>query len=153
MRERPASEAHALMELMGGRSFMTVSSTYHQTFIAYVCVSSFRPRQFAPDDAVFLRQATNQIIPVLEYIRLVDRMASDAADEERRRIARSVHDRVIQPYIGLQMGLKALDNLVQSVISDNGAAQHPDECQRVAAGLDNLMKMTQEGIEELRNYV
>jgi signal transduction histidine kinase len=32
-------------------------------------------------------------------------MATDAADEERRRIARSVHDRVIQPYIGVQMGL------------------------------------------------
>ena len=105
------------------------------------------------DDAAFLRQAANQITPVLEHIRLVDRMASDAADEERRRIARSVHDRVIQPYMGLQMGLKALDNLVHSAVLHNGGPPPPDHYEKVVVALDNVMKVTHEGIEELRNYV
>src|SRR5262249_23856398 len=151
--ESPVSEASALLEWLGARAFIKVALTYHQRFIAYVCLGSSKPRQFVMDDAAFLLQAANQIAPILEHIRLVDRMASDAADEERRRIARSIHDGVIQPYTGLQMGLKAVQNLVQSLISGNCRLPPQQQCERVTAALDNLMKMTCDGIEELRNYL
>ena len=46
MTERPASEARALLEWLGARSFMTAALTQHQTSIGYVCISSSRRRQF-----------------------------------------------------------------------------------------------------------
>ena len=50
----------------------------------------------------------DHIIPVLQNIKLVDQLASDAADAERQRIALNFHDRVIQPYLGLHMALEAI---------------------------------------------
>jgi signal transduction histidine kinase len=73
-----------------------------------VFMGTARQARFDIEDATFLLQAMDQVLPVIENIRLVDRLASGAAEEERRRIARSVHDRVIQPYLGLQIGIKAL---------------------------------------------
>lgn len=53
-------------------------------------------------------QLIEHVLPVIDNIRLVDRLASAAAEEERRRIARDLHDRIVQPYIGLQLGLAAV---------------------------------------------
>jgi signal transduction histidine kinase len=47
-------------------------------------------------------------MPVLHNIILVDQLASDAANAERQRIAFDLHDRVIQSYVGLQMGSEAV---------------------------------------------
>jgi len=63
---------------------------------------------FDDSDVDFLLQVINYFTPVIENIRLVDRLASDAAEVERRRIAHDIHDSVIQPYIGLQIGLTAV---------------------------------------------
>ena len=83
-------------------------------------VSSASSRAFDISDAAFLQQVANQALPVIENIRLVERLASDASEEERNRIARSVHDRVIQPYYGLQIGLKALHSVLNNGHSGNG---------------------------------
>jgi hypothetical protein len=71
----------------------------------------------------------------------VDRLASDAADSERQRIARDIHDSVIQPYIGLELGIAAA-------------------CQKIARGdtdvtndLERLLKMVQTGVADLRHYM
>jgi signal transduction histidine kinase len=80
----------------------------------------------------------------------VDHMASDAAKDERRKLARSIHDRVIQPYLGLQIGLKALhQEFLQplSVPDSNGSRA------RSVSLLEQLIGMTRDGIEELRQYV
>jgi signal transduction histidine kinase len=101
----------------------------------------------------FLQQLADQVLPVLEHIRLVDRMASDSAEEERRRIARSVHDRIIQPYLGIQMGLVGVRHLVQSVLDDKDSGGAAERARRAMAGLENLIGMTRDGVEELRQYV
>ena len=41
-------------------------------------------------------------------------MASDASEARGLRIAKSIHDRAIQPYDGLQIGLIALQGLLES---------------------------------------
>jgi signal transduction histidine kinase len=91
----------------------------------------------------------DQVVPVIENIRLVDRLASGAAEEERRRIARSVHDRVIQPYLGLQIGVKAL----HQELSRSGGQSISASADRAVILLDRLVAMTKEGVEELREYV
>ena len=89
----------------------------------------------------FASQLVEQIIPLLENIRLVDRLASDAAEHERRKIGQDIHDSVIQPYIGLQFGLAAITQKLQS-----GNGDVKDEVK-------DLLEMTEGELQELRQYV
>jgi signal transduction histidine kinase len=155
-RDLPPGEA--LAEFLSARSFVGVPLHYRERLRGRILVSSTRAHAFNVGDAVFLQQVANQIVPVIENIRLVERLASDASEEERNRIARSVHDRVIQPYYGLQIGLKAL----QSVLNNggnggNGKGHNGDPVsgleKKPAVLLEELMTMTSDGIDELRQYV
>jgi signal transduction histidine kinase len=105
------------------------------------------------EDAFFLQQVADQMMPVLEHIRLVDRLASDAADEERRRLARSIHDRVIQPYLGLQIGLKGLRHMIQEGSTTVAPALSGEKWSRTVMALESLITMTRDGVAELRQYV
>lgn len=91
-------------------------------------------------DADFIAHVFEHIRPFVENVRLVDSLASGAAREERQKIARDIHDSVIQPYIGLQLGLEALRRQ---------AGPH-GEMER---GLERLLRLTESGIEDLREYV
>jgi len=141
----------ALAEFLAAHSFVSVPLRYRERFRGRIVVSSARARAFDVHDAVFLQQVANQALPVIENIRLVERLASDATDEERNRIARSVHDCVIQPYYGLQMGLKALHTALEDKQNGNGLPY--GEGKEAGALLSELMSMTADGIDELRQYV
>jgi signal transduction histidine kinase len=91
-------------------------------------------------DVEFVLQVMEQVTGTLENIRLVDSLASDAAGQERRRIAQDIHDSVIQPYIGLQFGLTAVKHKL---------AQGED----VRANVDELLALTNGEIADLRSYV
>src|SRR5215831_14923901 len=80
-------------------------------------------------------------MPTIDNIRLVDRLASDAAEAERRRIARDLHDSVIQPYIGLQMGLAAIHKKLARYREAG-----PEDVER-------LLALTNDGIADLRHYL
>jgi signal transduction histidine kinase len=151
---RPLPPGEALAEFLSARSFIGVPLHYRERLRGRILVSSNRTRAFDVGDAVFLQHVANQILPVVENIRLVERIASDASEEERNRIARSVHDRVIQPYYGLQIGLKAL----QSVLTSGNGHGHNEDTEtgdekKPSVLLEELMTMTSEGIDELRQYV
>ncbi|VTU26464.1 Sensor histidine kinase LiaS [Variovorax sp. PBS-H4] len=90
-------------------------------------------------DALFLGHVVAQAFPVVENIELLDRMASDAASQERRKIALDLHDTAVQPYIGLKMGLSALRN---KATADNPLVEDLDKLQDMAARV----------ISDLRRY-
>jgi len=90
-------------------------------------------------DAHFLSHIVAQAFPVIENIELVDRMASEAASQERQKIALDIHDRAVQPYIGLTLGLSALRNKAES-----GNPLRDD--------LDKLSRMARQAIDDLRHY-
>ena len=94
---------------------------------------------FTRADALFLSQISAQVFPVIENIELLDRIASEAASEERKKIAHDLHDTVIQPYIGLKIGLHALCK----------KARHDDP---LSDDLTKLNDMTSQVISDLRNY-
>jgi len=140
--------------LLGVNSLIAVTCQYREHIRGRLLVSSRTANAFDSGDAVFLVQVANQVLPLIENIRLVDRLASDASEAERQRIARSVHDRVIQPYYGLQIGLKALQGILQSEelspADRAGPSRHSGKPELL---LEQLMSMTTEGINELRGYI
>jgi signal transduction histidine kinase len=92
-------------------------------------------------DIGFVLQLIEHVTPILDNIRLVDRLASEAAEYERQRIARDIHDGVIQPYIGLQLGLAAIRQKIERGDND------------VGRDVKELAAMTVTEIEELRHYI
>jgi signal transduction histidine kinase len=98
------------------------------------------PYRFNYADIDFVLQLMEQVTGVLENIRLVDSLASDAAGQERRKIAQDIHDSVIQPYIGLQFGLMSVKQKLQ-----NG--------EDALHNVEELLTLTTGEIADLRSYV
>lgn len=99
------------------------------------------PSRLDTPDMEFLLQLMDHVTPVMENIRLIDNLASDAAEQERRRIAHDIHDSVIQPYLGLQFGLAALD---QKLEGGNTS---------VRSDVQELLELTNHELAELRRFV
>ena len=98
-------------------------------------------RTFDPTAMDFLLQVMDHVTVLMENVRLVDNLASDAAEQERRRIARDIHDSVIQPYLGLQFGIAALAHKLQAGNTD------------VLDNVEELLDLTNQELAELRRYV
>lgn len=68
---------------------------------------SARGRHLGRGDALFLARIARDLLAI-DRIDLLDRLASDSAALERKKIGLDLHDTAIQSYIGLQLGLTAL---------------------------------------------
>ena len=99
------------------------------------------PHKFDSPDMDFMLQLMDHVTPVMENIRLIDNLASDAAEQERRRIAHDIHDSVIQPYLGLQFGLAALDQKLEA--GQTG----------IRGNVQELLELTNHELAELRRFV
>jgi signal transduction histidine kinase len=140
-KEKPGGERLAqLAAVLDARSFITVPWRQHGRPAGRLYLTSGRAASFGPADIEFLNQVIDQVGPTLDNIRLVDRLATDAADAERQRIARDLHDNVVQPYIGIRMGLAAMRQKLR-VNRD------------VSSDVEQLDEMIGFEIEELRRYL
>jgi signal transduction histidine kinase len=136
-----------LAEWLGPSAFVTVPVIGHGRVVGRLYLAG-SPRRVGIADVEFLLQVVDALLPLLENVRLVDRLAASAADEERRKIARDVHDSVIQPYIGLQIGLSALERQLA------GGGRSAEEALRAAGdGVRRLLAVTDSGVEDLRGFV
>lgn len=124
-------------ELLDARSFISVPLKFRHGHGRIFMTSS--KRRFTEADATFLLQIVTQVLPVIENIHLLDRIASLAALRERRTIAHDLHDSTVQPYIGLSHSLSALRNKAGE---DNPLK--PD--------IDALSAMTEEVVGDLRRF-
>lgn len=137
-RELAASLAMAL----DAGAVLSVPFRYQAGAVGRIHVSRARARPFERAELDFVRHLVEQVIPVLENIRLVDRLASDAAEEERRRIARDLHDSVIQPYLGLRLGLSATQQALSAGRLEEGTAN-----------VARLVALADGEIQTLRGYM
>ncbi|HEX3280380.1 MAG TPA: histidine kinase [Pyrinomonadaceae bacterium] len=137
---KSSAKNEALVNILESKPFLSVPINYRSETIARLYVVGGRA-DFRPTEVDFILQAVEQLIPVLDNIRLVDSLASNAAERERERIARDLHDSVVQPYIGLQLGLAAIGKKVERGDSD------------VASAINSLVDLTTKGLAELRHYV
>ena len=126
-----------LAELLDVRSFIS-APVFMRNEEGRVYVLS-RRSSFNKADAAFLGHIVSQAFAVIENIELLDRVASDAASQERRRLALDLHDTAIQPYIGLKMGLRALRTKAEE--------ENP-----LVGDLDKLLALATQVIGDLRRY-
>src|SRR4029079_10595782 len=90
----------SLINTLESKPFLSVPVNYRGTTVGRFYVVGGN-RNFKLADADFVLQAIEQVTQQLDNIRLVDHLASNAAERERNRIAGDIHDSVVQPYIGL----------------------------------------------------
>jgi signal transduction histidine kinase len=129
-------------EALEAGALLSVPFQYHASAAGRLSVVRVRARRFDRSELDFLRHLIEQVVPVLENLRLVDRLASDAAMEERRRIARDLHDSTIQPYLALRLGLAAADTAFAAGRSDEAASR-----------VRRLVELADGEVETLRGYL
>jgi signal transduction histidine kinase len=131
-------DAAAVTAQLGSAGFCAIQFALCQGGTARLFLCS--ERGFIPADLKFFEQLRQQLSPRIENLRLLDRLARDVVEEERRRISRDIHDSAIQPYIGLKFALEALERRVS-----------PGD--PLASDIGRLVEMANLEIAELRRYV
>ena len=126
-----------LAELLEARSLISAPiSLIRQEGRIYVISGK---KSFGKSDVEFLSHIAAQVFPVIENIELLDKMASQAALQERYKISLDIHDATIQPYIGLKLGLSGL---LKKATADNP----------IVSDIEKLMRMADKVIDDLRRY-
>jgi signal transduction histidine kinase len=117
--------------VLAAESFVSVPLYPRGESIGRLYLTSQRRYAFAMSDVDFLAQVLAHTMPVLDNIRLIERLASDASEVERQRIVHDLHDSVVQTYIGFQMGLEAIRQKLAS-----GAADTQEDFERLSTLTD-----------------
>jgi signal transduction histidine kinase len=132
-------ESEQLAARLEAESFISVPLHYRERAIGRLYMTA--PRGvFESADIGYMMQVAEQIMPVIHNIRLLERLASNSAEQERQRLARDIHDSVIQPYIGLQYKLAAVRNKAA-------------EGKELGEDIDRLFQTTVDEIAGLRGFV
>ncbi|HKR10761.1 MAG TPA: histidine kinase [Pyrinomonadaceae bacterium] len=138
--EAPTGTGDKLSGMLDAQRYLSMPVYYRHQAVGRLYVLD-GPTQIDGNDMEFMLQLMDHVTPVMENIRLIDNLASDAAETERRRIAHDIHDSVIQPYLGLQFGLSALDQKLEAgdlAVRDN---------------VQELLELTKHELAELRRFV
>lgn len=98
----------AILNSLGARQFTSVPVSYRGNFLGRLYICDSRRRRLNHSDVEFILHLVDHVSPLLDNIGLLDRLASEAAEQERKKLARDIHDSIIQPYVGLQLGLAAV---------------------------------------------
>lgn len=135
----PADPALAarIARLLGSDSFISFPLRGNRT-LGSVLISS-RGSLHSTAGIRFMLQLAGEAACGIEQAQRAQRIESAAALAERRRIAGDLRDGILQPCVGLKLGIEALRRKLP--------ANHP-----LAAELNELAAVASEGIQELRDY-
>lgn len=97
-------------------------------------------RSFLERDLALLCQVSELISALLENVSLAERLIAEAAENERQKLSRDIHDSAVQPYIGLKFAIEAL---ARKIPPDHPAAED----------VRHLLQMTTSELAGLRNMV
>jgi signal transduction histidine kinase len=132
-------QAEELANLLEAPTFATVP--YKQTDgIAGRLYLIGGSRAFNQADIQFLAQVATQMATAVNNVMLLNELTIDAAQKERSKISRDIHDTTVQSYIGLKLGLEAL-------YRDMG------EATPAAHRIKELLDMATLTVDDLRGYV
>jgi signal transduction histidine kinase len=91
------SSLNSVAKTLDARQFASLPVSHRHEVIGRLYIIDSKRRRLNGSDIEFIRQLIDQVSPLLDNIRLLDQLASDAADQERKKLARDIHDSVIQP--------------------------------------------------------
>src|SRR5688572_13081023 len=97
-------------------------------------------RRFTAQETAFLAQVVGQMATAINNVMLLDELAVTAAQQERSKISRDIHDTTVQSYIGLKLGLEALYRDISP--TSPGASR-----------IKELLDMATLTVDDLRGYV
>ena len=129
-----------VVSALDAEAVASVPFRYHNDAVGRLYVIG-RRRTFETSDLDFLSHAISTMVRVTDNVRLVDNLAYNAADNERRRIARGIHDTVIQPLVGLQIGMRAI------------LQQMDDSSYHAEADIKRLIESIDGEVSRLRQYM
>ena len=121
-------------------AFLSIPARFRGSIVGRLYLTA-RRGIFVESDVEFLQQIVEQVAPILDNIRLLERLTANAAEQERQRLARDIHDSVIQPYLGLQYRLASIMN---KLAAGRG---------NVAEDVERLFQSTAEEVKGLRGFV
>jgi signal transduction histidine kinase len=136
--EVPVDQCEAIANLIECRAFITVPYSQRDGARGRLYLS-FADEPFRPADLDFLFQFSASLSSVVENMQLMDELVSRAAEHERYKISRDLHDTTIQPYIGLKLALEALQR--------EAGPEGP-----VSRRISELAEMASMTIRDLRDY-
>lgn len=138
--ETNSTSSDKLAGMLEAQRYLSVPVYYRHQAVGRLYIID-GPNRIDSADMDFMLQLMDHVTPVMENIRLIDNLASDAAEQERQRIAHDIHDSVIQPYLGLQFGLSALDQKLA------------DGHTGIRENVQELLELTNHELAELRRFV
>ncbi len=132
-------DCRPIVRALKAKGFISLPLRRHGSLFGVLCIASQRPA-FDRTDLEFLYHLVNQVLPNIENTQLLDRLASQAAGQQRQKLSRDLHDTTVQPYIGLKLALEALE-----LKHDGG--------QPVGDDIRKLIDLADTSIAEIRGFV
>ena len=130
-----------VLNTLGAKQFTSVPVSYRDNFIGRLYVIDSNRRRTGQSDVEFILHLIEHLSPLLDNIGLLDRLATEAAEQERKKLARDIHDSVVQPYVGLQLGLAAVR---QKLLAGDSS---------VIESVNELCEVANDEVRGLRNYM
>lgn len=137
--EEPARNGEVLADFLETDSFVSVPLYQRNAVVGRLYLTA-KTKIFDYSDIEFLRQLLDNAVPVLENVNLLDRLASEATEQQRQKISRDIHDSTVQPYIGIKFGLEALQ--IKQASGEN-----------IAADISRLITIAETNITDIRGYI
>lgn len=135
----PLPELQALGTLVGQPNLLTVPVLHAGSPTARIVLAR-REGMFDETAMEALSHMLERVVPLVQHAGLLEQLAAEAAETERARIGRDLHDSAIQPYIGLKFAVEAL---AQRCSPDNPLAAH----------VHQLVQMTNEELASMRDVI
>ena len=134
-----AAECRSLANLLEAGSLATVPYSQPGAPDGRLYVAA--PRQgFGRAALELLREAALQIGASVDHVAVLEGLMANAAQAERSRISHDIHDTTMQPYVGLKLGLEALQRRL-------------GERSPLAGQVADLVDQCTLAIDDVRGYV
>src|SRR5262249_8780988 len=87
-----------LANLLEAAAFARAPLTRRDQLAGRLFLTCDKSGRFSDSDLDFMHQYCQQLLGLIDSIRMAEQLAAIAAERERRKISRDLHDSTIQPY-------------------------------------------------------